>query len=157
MATRPGEELVERVDALVANLNQNPGDAVALRELGETYEQRIAAESESARRAELWHELAAHLRGLAAWMSSDDGARLIEACLSTDRPGMHYVWAVSRNTRRWWSLAAGEAIGYFPKDDAEVFAAERIAEFGEPDFQHDPKLNRVGGWWIDHPLGQRMG
>jgi hypothetical protein len=37
-----------------------------------------------------------------------------------------------------------------------VFAAQRIAEFGEPDFLGDPQLNRVGGWWIDHPLGQRM-
>ncbi len=48
------------------------------------------------------------------------------------------MWGISRNTRRWWSLAEGEAIGYFPKDDAEEYAAERIAEFGEPDFAADP-------------------
>ena len=64
---------------------------------------------------------------------------------------------MSRNTRRWWSLTEGEAIGYYPKDDAEIFAKDRIAEFGEPDFQSDPELNRIGGWWCDWPLAKRMG
>jgi uronate dehydrogenase len=91
-------------------------------------------------------------RGLATWLSPDDGARLVEACLSAESPGFRIIWGVSRNTRRWWSLAEGEAIGYFPKDDAEVFAADRVAEFGEPDFGGDPELNRVGGW----PLAKRM-
>ena len=104
----------------------------------------------------LWFPTPPHLRGLATWLSPDDGARLIEACLATERPGFRIVWGVSRNTRRWWSLAEGEKIGYFPKDDAERYAVERIAEFGEPDFPGDPALNRVGGWWADHPLGHRM-
>jgi uronate dehydrogenase len=104
----------------------------------------------------LWFPTPPQLRGLANWLSPDDGARLVEACLSTESPGFRIVWGVSRNTRRWWSLAEGEAIGYFPKDDAEEYAAERIAEFGEPDFAADPALNRVGGWWADHPLGHRM-
>ena len=104
----------------------------------------------------LWFPTPPQLRGLANWLSPDDGARLIEACLAADRPGFRIIWGVSRNTRRWWSLAEGEALGYFPKDNAEEYAAQRIAEFGEPDFQADPSLNRVGGWWLDHPLGQRM-
>jgi uronate dehydrogenase len=104
----------------------------------------------------LWFPVPPQNRGLATWLSPDDGARLVEACLSAESPGFRIIWGVSRNTRRWWSLAEGEAIGYFPKDDAEVFAAERIAEFGEPDFQHDPELNRVGGWWCDWPLAKRM-
>nr|WP_296073179.1 NAD(P)-dependent oxidoreductase [uncultured Actinoplanes sp.] len=105
----------------------------------------------------LWFPTPPQNRGLATWLSPDDGARLVEACLSAPSPGFRIIWGVSRNTRRWWSLAEGEAIGYFPKDDAEVFAAERTAEFGEPDFQNDPELNRVGGWWCDWPLAQRMG
>jgi uronate dehydrogenase len=104
----------------------------------------------------LWFPTPPQLRGLANWLSPDDGARLIEACVAAEKPGFRIVWGVSRNTRRWWSLAEGESIGYFPQDDAEVFAEQRIAEFGEPDFLGDPQLNRVGGWWIDHPLGQRM-
>jgi nucleoside-diphosphate-sugar epimerase len=105
----------------------------------------------------LWFPTPPQTRGLATWLSPDDGARLVEACLSAPSPGFRIIWGVSRNTRRWWSLAEGEAIGYCPKDDAEVFAAERIAEFGEPDFRADPELNRVGGWWCDWPLGKRMG
>ena len=105
----------------------------------------------------LWFPTPPQNRGLATWLSPDDGARLVEACLSAPSPGFRLVWGVSRNTRRWWSLAEGEAIGYYPKDDAEVFAAERIAELGEPDFANDPELNRVGGWWCDWPLAQRMG
>jgi nucleoside-diphosphate-sugar epimerase len=108
-------------------------------------------------RVGLWFPTPPQTRGLATWLSPDDGARLVEAALTAPSPGFRIVWGVSRNTRRWWSLAEGEAIGYYPKDDAEVFAAERIAEFGEPDFAGDPELNRVGGWWCDWPLAQRMG
>jgi uronate dehydrogenase len=104
----------------------------------------------------LWFPSPPQLRGLANWLSPDDGARLVEACLSVPSPGFRIVWGISRNTRRWWSLAEGEAIGYFPKDDAEEYAEQRIAEFGAPDFRGDPALNRVGGWWADHPLGERM-
>jgi hypothetical protein len=64
------------------------------------------------------------------------------------------VWGVSRNTRRWWSLAEGEAIGFVPKDDAEEYAAQMIAEHGQPDPAGDPALNRVGGQWCDVPLGE---
>jgi hypothetical protein len=129
---------------------------VAVEALGQLYVDRFGL-AVICLRIGLWFPKPPQLRGLATWLSPDDGARLIEACIATDRTGFHFVWAVSRNTRRWWSLAEGEAIGYFPKDDAEVFAAERIAEFGEPDFQADPELNRVGGWWCDWPLGKRMG
>jgi len=104
----------------------------------------------------LWFPTPPQLRGLATWLSPDDGARLIEACLVAESPGFRIVWGVSRNTRRWWSLAEGEAIGYLPKDNAEEYAEQRIAEFGEPDFPNDPALNRVGGWWTEYPLGQRM-
>ena len=101
----------------------------------------------------LWFPTPPGVRGLALWLSPDDGARLVEACLSVESPGFRCVWGISRNTRRWWSLAEGEAIGYHPKDDAERFAEQLIAEHGEPDWEHDPVLNRVGGQWCDVPLG----
>jgi hypothetical protein len=77
---------------------------------------------------------------------------MVEACLAAFR----IIWGVSRNTRGWWSLAEGEAIGYHPQDDAEAWADKLIAEYGEPDFDNDPVLNRLGGIWCDTPLGERM-
>ena len=95
-------------------------------------------------------------RGLAMWLSPDDCARLVEAAISTPEPGFRQVWGISRNTRRWLSLAEGEAIGFQPQDDAEEYAEKIVAEFGEPDFAADPVLNRVGGVWCDIPLGERF-
>jgi nucleoside-diphosphate-sugar epimerase len=84
-----------------------------------------------------------------AWLSPDDCARLMEACLTTDLPGYRTVWGISRNRRRWWSLAAGEEIGYFPKDDADEYA---IAT-GHTEDSQDRRL--VGGHFVDLPLGVR--
>jgi uronate dehydrogenase len=147
-------------DGLPADLPPRPDtlygwSKVAVEGIGRLYVDRFGLDV-ICLRIGLWFPTPPQLRGLANWLSPDDGARLIEACVSTDQTGFHIVWGVSRNTRRWWSLAEGEAIGYFPKDDAEIFAEERIAEYGEPDFAGDPQLNHVGGWWCDHPLGQRM-
>lgn len=88
-----------------------------------------------------------NVRGLATWMSPEDGARLIETCLTVSEPRFRIVWGISRNTRRWWSLAEGEAIGYVPQDDAEVFASEYAGE-DEPAY--------LGGQFLDVPLGSRM-
>lgn len=93
------------------------------------------------------------LRSLAMWLSPDDCARLIEACLATPRPGFRIIWGISRNTRRWCSLSEGEAIGYTPQDDAEKYARGLIERFGEPDWRGDPVLNRIGGTWCAAPLG----
>ncbi|MGH3656821.1 MAG: NAD-dependent epimerase/dehydratase family protein [Micromonosporaceae bacterium] len=103
-----------------------------------------------------WFDKPPGIRGLVLWLSPDDGARLVEASLATPDPGYRIVWGVSRNTRGWLSLAEGEAIGYHPEDDSEAYAAELIAEHGEPDFDNDPALNRVGGQWCDVPLGVPM-
>lgn len=92
-------------------------------------------------------------RGLAMWLSPDDCARLVEAAISVPEPGFRQVWGISRNTRRWLSLDEGEAIGYYPEDDAEEYAEKIVAESGEPDMLADPALNRIGGAWCDRPLG----
>lgn len=93
-------------------------------------------------------------RALATWLSPDDGTRLVEACLSAPSPGFRVVWGVSRNTRRWWSLAEGEALGYRPRDDAEVYAPELLAGT-EPDVA-EPVHHRVGGAFTEAPLGEPM-
>jgi len=101
-----------------------------------------------------WFPKPLDVRGLALWLSPDDGARLIEACLSVECPGFRLVWGVSDNTRGWLSLSEGKAIGYVPQDDAEQFAVELIAGSGEPDFDTDPVLTRIGGKWCTIPLGE---
>ena len=77
-------------------------------------------------------------RALATWLSPDDCARLVDAALRTD-VAYSVVWGVSANTRRWWSLEAGRAIGYEPLDDAEAFASSLPG--GPP----DPSDHLVGG------------
>jgi NADP-dependent aldehyde dehydrogenase len=91
-------------------------------------------------------------RELATWLSPDDLARLLEACLSDHPPGWRVVWGISRNTRRWWSLEEGHRIGYHPVDDAEAFAAEIVAAEGEPDLR-DIVHDTVGGPFCTVPLG----
>jgi uronate dehydrogenase len=85
------------------------------------------------------------LRGLSTWLSPDDAGRLFEACLTTPSPGFRVVFGVSANTRGGWvSLAEARALGYEPRDDAEVFAAKLIAEHGDPD-PDDPVFRYLGG------------
>ena len=86
-----------------------------------------------------------NLRALSTWLSPDDAGRLFEACLSAPSPGFRVVFGVSANTRGGWvSLDEARALGYQPRDDAEVYAAEVIAANGEPD-PADPVLARLGG------------
>jgi uronate dehydrogenase len=79
-----------------------------------------------------------HFFSLATWLSPDDCARLVDACLRSPALDYAIVWGVSANTRRTWSLAAGRALGYEPRDDAEHFAA------GFADARH-PSDAYVGG------------
>jgi uronate dehydrogenase len=84
-------------------------------------------------------------RALSTWLSPDDAGRLFEACLSVPDPGFRVVFGVSANTRGGWvSLREAKALGYTPQDDAEAFADEVIAEFGEPD-PADPVFRYLGG------------
>lgn len=57
-------------------------------------------------------------RALSTWLSPGDCARLVDACLRSSDLTFAQVWGVSNNRRRWWSLAAGQALGYHPLDDA---------------------------------------
>jgi len=61
-------------------------------------------------------------RALSTWLSPDDCARLVDACLRS--PALQYavLWGISANTRRAWSLTEAQALGYRPQDDAEAYA-----------------------------------
>lgn len=90
-----------------------------------------------------------NVRALSTWLSYDDAARLVEAAVAASEPGVRYVWGISANSRRWWSLAEGEKIAYFPVDDSEDYAEQVLAEAGEA--EDDP---RAGHDWVDRPLGE---
>jgi uronate dehydrogenase len=87
-----------------------------------------------------------NVRMLSTWLSPDDAGRLFEACLTVPAPGFRVIFGVSANTRGGWvSLAEAAALGYRPQDDAEAYAAQIIAEQGEPDPATDPVLQYLGG------------
>ncbi len=91
------------------------------------------------------------VRGLTTWLSPDDGGRLFEACLSHPSPGYRVIWGVSDNTRRIYSLAGAERLGYRSLDDAEEFAGELPAGHPVPD---GPEQHHVGGAFVTTPLGE---
>jgi uronate dehydrogenase len=63
-------------------------------------------------------------RHLSTWLSPGDAVRLVDACLRTPDLGFRVLYGISANTRAWWDLRPGRAIGYDPVDDAEAWAAE---------------------------------
>jgi uronate dehydrogenase len=63
-------------------------------------------------------------RHLSTWLSPADAVRLVDACLRAPDLGFRVLYGISANTRAWWDLGPGRAIGYHPADDAEAWAAE---------------------------------
>ncbi|WP_182524359.1 NAD-dependent epimerase/dehydratase family protein [Nocardioides dongkuii] len=80
------------------------------------------------------------VRHLSTWLSPDDGVRMVEAALTATAPGFAVLYGISANTRAWWDLEPGRALGYEPLDDAEQFA-DTVA----PAAQDDEEAAHVGG------------
>jgi uronate dehydrogenase len=87
-----------------------------------------------------------YARSLSTWLSPDDCARLVDACLRAPALGYSIIWGVSVNTRRMWSLDAGRALGYEPQDDAEAYAAD-------VDQTSDPSDDYLGGGFTSEGFG----
>lgn len=87
---------------------------------------------------------------LTSWLSPDDVGRLVDASLDPSVTGFHTVWGVSANTRSWWSAEGGQRIGFRPQDDAELYATALEAN------GRLPLPDRVGGGFVDYPLGGPM-
>jgi uronate dehydrogenase len=95
------------------------------------------------------------VRHLSTWLSHDDCVRMVEACLTAPSPGFAVLYGISANTRAWWDLAPGRALGYLPRDDAEEFVAavplspvdDAEAEYVGGSFAHEsyerPALDRA--------------
>ncbi len=61
------------------------------------------------------------VRQLSTWLSHDDCVRMIQASLTAPDPGYAVLYGISGNTRAWWDLEPGRALGYEPQEDAEDF------------------------------------
>jgi uronate dehydrogenase len=61
-------------------------------------------------------------RQLSTWLSPADCLRAFVAAMTAPSLGFATFYAVSANTRRWWDLEAGRALGFEPVDDAETYA-----------------------------------
>jgi uronate dehydrogenase len=85
-------------------------------------------------------------RMLATWLSPDDAARLVDACLRATNLEYAVVYGISANTRGWWDLEPGRAIGYEPADNAEEFADAVFSSY-EPLAGEDAENSLVGGRW----------
>jgi uronate dehydrogenase len=85
-------------------------------------------------------------RHLSTWLSHDDAVRLVEAALTAADPGFAVVYGISANTRSWWDLEPGHALGYHPQDDAERFAAQ--VETDPATAEDDLEAGYVGGDYV---------
>ncbi|TWX35546.1 NAD(P)-dependent oxidoreductase [Frigoribacterium sp. ACAM 257] len=74
-----------------------------------------------------WGEAPEDSRHLHTWLSRPDGVRAFVAAMTTD---VHVAvfYAVSANSEGWWDLAAGEAVGFRPQDDASAVADGPLPE-----------------------------
>jgi uronate dehydrogenase len=81
------------------------------------------------------------VRGLSTWLSHDDAVRMFEACLTAPDPGFAVLYGVSANTRGWWDLGPGRALGYLPQDDAERYVDQVAPDPG----RDEAEAAHVGG------------
>jgi len=63
-------------------------------------------------------------RMLATWLSYDDLARLMLACIEAPRTGHAVVWGASDNPASFWGADHRDRLGWQPRDSAETFRAE---------------------------------
>jgi uronate dehydrogenase len=84
------------------------------------------------------------VRSLSTWLSHDDAVRMFEAALTTPDPGFAVLYGISANTRAWWDLDAGRALGYHPQDDAERYVDQVTRDAGRDEVE----AAHVGGSYV---------
>jgi uronate dehydrogenase len=67
-------------------------------------------------------------RQLSTWMGSEDLMQLVMRSIEAKDVGYAAVWGISNNTRAYYDLAEGNAIGYQPTENAEDWAAQVLAQ-----------------------------
>ena len=96
---------------------------VACEALGRLYADKFGLEVVAVRIGS-FNEVPGDVRMLSTWLSPRDGVSALVAAMTAPITGYAAFYAVSRNTRRWWDLADGAALGYQPVDDAEEYAPQ---------------------------------
>ncbi len=68
-------------------------------------------------------------RHLSTWLGHEDFFHMIDQCLTVPDIGYLAVWGISNNKRRYVNFGENEArLGYVPKQDAEIYAAEILKQ-----------------------------
>jgi uronate dehydrogenase len=91
-------------------------------------------------------------RALGSWLSYDDLIQLVTRCIETPVTGFAVIYGVSDNDRAPVDNAKARFLGYRPRDNAEQFAAEVLANEPPMDPQ-DPNHMCHGGPFAGVELG----
>ena len=91
-------------------------------------------------------------RALGSWLSYDDLIQLVTRCIDTPVTGFSIVYGVSNNDRAPVDNSKARFLGYNPKDNAEQFAEEVLANEPPMDPQ-DPGHMCHGGPFASVELG----
>lgn len=92
-------------------------------------------------------------RALGSWLSYGDLIQLVTRAIDTPSVGFSVVYGVSNNDRAPVDNAKASFLGYRPVDNAEVFAAQLLAQEGPVDTS-DPGQMCHGGPFAKVDLGQ---
>ena len=69
-----------------------------------------------------------NFRQLSTWMGDDDLVQLVMRSIEAENVGYCDVWGISANTRAYYDLSEGNAIGYAPTQNAEQWAETILAQ-----------------------------
>jgi len=92
-------------------------------------------------------------RSLAAWLSYDDLIQLVTKSIDSPVTGFAICYGVSNNDRLPVDNSSARFLGYQPKDNAEKYAKEILAN-EEPIDPLNPRHNRLAGPFAITDLGQ---
>jgi uronate dehydrogenase len=91
-------------------------------------------------------------RALGTWLSYDDLIHMVEQSINTPVTGFTVVYGISNNDRVVVDNTKASFLGYRPKDNAEQFAAQVLAN-STPLDHADPEHSLIGGPFAVVELG----
>jgi len=92
-------------------------------------------------------------RALGSWLSYDDLIHLVERAVDTPTTGFAVIYGVSNNDRSPVDNSGASFLGYRPRDNAEQFAEDILANAPAPD-PCDPDQMMHGGPFATTDLGE---
>lgn len=92
-------------------------------------------------------------RALGSWLSDGDLVQLVQKSVTSPTTGFTIVYGVSNNDRAGFDNTGASALGFRPKDNAEEFAEEILAN-APPQNNQDPEDMCHGGPFAVVPLGE---